>query len=66
MFSLEKHLGEYTHGEILFGKVFKLNHGRWEKTLTEDEVSTKLIRAFHLTMVGIHACNQGAGLLDCS
>jgi hypothetical protein len=26
--SLDKHLGEHTLGEILFGKVFKLNLGR--------------------------------------
>ena len=34
--SLDKHLGEYTLGEVLFGKVFKLNFGRWEKALSKD------------------------------
>jgi hypothetical protein len=29
--SQDKHLGEYRLGEILFGNVFKLNLGRWEK-----------------------------------
>ena len=28
---LRKDLGEYTLGEVLFGKVCKLNPGRWEK-----------------------------------
>ena len=27
MFSIEKHIGEYTLGEILFGNDFKLNVG---------------------------------------
>ena len=36
-FSLDEHLEEYTIGEILFGKVFELNLGRWEKTLSKDK-----------------------------
>ena len=30
------HLGEYTLSEILYGKVFKLIFGKWEKVLSED------------------------------
>lgn len=35
MFSLYQHLGEYTLGEkkYVFGEVFKLDFGRWEKAL---------------------------------
>ena len=33
MFSVDKHLGEF--GEVLFGKIFKLNLGIWEKALSE-------------------------------
>ena len=33
---LDKHLEEHTLGEILVGKVFKLNLGRREKALSKD------------------------------
>ena len=33
MFSVDKHLGEF--GEVLFGKILKLNLGIWEKALSE-------------------------------
>ena len=33
MLPLDKHLGKCTLGEILFGKVSKLNLARWEKAL---------------------------------
>ena len=36
MLSLDKHVGKYTDGVILFGKVFQLNLGIWEKALSKD------------------------------
>lgn len=33
--SIDEHLGECGHGEILLAKVVKLNLG-WEKTFSED------------------------------
>ena len=36
MFILIKHLGDYKLDEILFGEVFQLNLGKWEKALSED------------------------------
>jgi hypothetical protein len=40
VFSIEKHLGEYTLGEILLGKDFKLNVGNGRRLLFEDKVGT--------------------------
>jgi hypothetical protein len=36
VFSLDKHLGDYKLSEILFGKVFTIKLGRWEKALSEE------------------------------
>ena len=36
VFILDKHLGGYTLKEGFFGKIFKVNLGRWEKALLED------------------------------
>ena len=33
---MDKHLGVYTLGGILFGKVFKLYLSKWEKASSED------------------------------
>ena len=52
-FYLDKHLGEYTLGEILFGNFCMLYLGRWEKAfsiqMSINEVSS---------MLDMHACNQ--------
>lgn len=34
--TLDEHLGDYRLSETLCGKFFKLNLGKWEKTLSED------------------------------
>lgn len=47
---MDKHLGEYTLGTILFGKDFKLNVG-YE---ADSEDKWRLMSACRLTMLGIH------------
>ena len=47
--------GEYTLGEMLFGKFLKLYLGRWEKDLSEA-MRWLPMRAGHLTMLRIHEC----------
>ena len=58
-FSLDKHFGEYTLGEILVGKAFMLCLGKWKKALSEDSNQrvVSLMRACHLTMLGM-SCLQ--------
>ena len=54
MFTLDKHLGEYTLSEILFGKFFELNRGCL-KRIGVNEVLTNeslaLENAWHSCMI---------------
>ena len=55
MFTLNKHLGEYTVGESPLQKV---NLHKWEKVLSEGkEMRCQLMSACHLKLLGIHVCN---------
>jgi hypothetical protein len=56
VFSIEKHLGEYTLGEILLGKDFKLNVGNGRRPLFEDKWG--LMSACRLTMLDISCMTQ--------